>query len=369
MIYIITIVKYQMDKLSISLLALSFIFGGSGITSAFLVTMLCSGSATFNYATLFGLTTFLTHYFYGFFTTIYIMLSSLALIGSGTMYWLDLSVDDVKHKVSVFDQQLIDETQPDPEGSENSKDTKGSENSENLNPLNQKIKKIFDVSNSYKNISIDVLQKRLKVTPEKIIIAKRRYAYVSLKFDTVCRVLYKYLCRFQEATKNVPGLKLLYGIYQQIYSFIKNIETIRNLHKISRNMDQMEQMEQMDQMNQMNQMDGMDKMEYNVNMNTGVWVGPAPIDSSTNQEKISLDSYMNMDTTLEMMQKLKDLEKMFANMSSLVPKQNLSSDPILNSELINMDQFQGLGTNLMIDSGKPPKKKKNNGQQNRQQNY
>jgi hypothetical protein len=131
------------------------------------------------------------------------------------MYWFELSVDDMKQKANEF--RLQDQEQ-----------------SESSNPSS--FDKNLAVLNEYKTQSLDSFYQRTGLTPERITTIKGYYTKISTYFDNFCDVAYRYMCQFREITKDIAVLKTIYQAYDQILMYKKNLETIRSLHKLSRDM-------------------------------------------------------------------------------------------------------------------------------------
>lgn len=207
-----------MDNLSIAILCFSFMFSGAGLASAIMLSMLFSGTAVLNHVTLFWITTLLTYYFYGFFGLLYVVGASLALIGCGTMYWFELSVDDMKQKALEL------------------KNEQDNMNSNGDNHSFPDIDKKLAVLNQYKTSGINALCQRAGLTPDRISRIKEYYNVSSVRFDNFCNLVYEYACQFRETTKDISGLKNVYELYDWIMVFKKNIESIRSLHKMTRSL-------------------------------------------------------------------------------------------------------------------------------------
>ena len=98
-----------MDKLTIASIISLFILLGPGTASLGMIFLVLTQSVTLNYMTLFNLTNLLTYYFYGLLGIFYIYVCSLSLIGSGYMYWYDLSLHDLKQKLIEIEVESQEE--------------------------------------------------------------------------------------------------------------------------------------------------------------------------------------------------------------------------------------------------------------------
>lgn len=263
-----------MDKLLIAILGFSFIFSGAGLTSAILLAILFSGAASLSHITLFSLTSLLTYYFYGFFGLFYVLMASLSLIACGAMYWFELSVDDMKQKA----KELSLQEQSDPSTGPSELDKK------------------LATFNEYKNTGLSSFCQRAGLTPERITLIKGYYASTSTRFDKICAVTYGYLCQFRETTKDIAGLKTIYHAYDQVWVYKKNIETIRSLHKMTRNM----QSAMSGSMGQMGPSAGGSKTKTSGATST----------ADNSHDMINLDA----DQTGNPMESMEAMDKMFANM-------------------------------------------------------
>ena len=220
---IIMIITYQMDKLLVALLGFSFIFGNSGLTSAGLLALLFSGAVPLNHITLVSLTYLITYYFYGLYGLFYFMTASLSMITCGAMYWFELSVADIKQNANNLKFQA----------NENSSEFTDSSKSTNLTEFDKKLAVLTDL----KTHGINSFCQKSGLTPEHIVSLKGYYNVASTQFNMVCDVIYGYMCQFRETTKNIAVLTTIYYAYDQIWVYKKNIETVRSLHKITKNMD------------------------------------------------------------------------------------------------------------------------------------
>lgn len=213
-----------MDKLSLTLLELLFVFGGSGLTATMLLFFLITGVVTLNCGTLFSLTTLFTYYFYGLFGLLYTMISSLSFLLCATMYWYELSFDDFKKSANNMREQTI-------------KDLPQELEAEKINnDLDDKLQVLRKYLNKYKVLGQTFVRDKLKLTDERIEKYQTSYKKISSKYDTVIDTLYNYLKKLRTLTENVPGFKFVYNVYDEILQFKTLLESIRSMNKSMYNM-------------------------------------------------------------------------------------------------------------------------------------
>src|SRR5438874_2283508 len=96
-----------MDRILFALIMCLFIFSGCGFASLALIAMLLFNRTELNYRTLSALTFLLTCHFYGIIGLFYIFIISLSFLLSAAMYWYEMSFEDIRHKLTEYDQQTF----------------------------------------------------------------------------------------------------------------------------------------------------------------------------------------------------------------------------------------------------------------------
>lgn len=224
-----------MNNLSITALLLSFIFNGVGFTALSLFISLFTGIFTLTHANLFGLLTLVTYYLYGLFGMCYVLMSSFTLILCGYMYWYEVNFDDVKKMANQLKEQTIKE-QMTTEDDQILKDKQTVNNySSQLESQLQFLKTTF---NRYTETTKVFFEKKLGLTSERTQKLFDIFSKISLWYDGVTLLLYQYLVKIREFTKNTPALKHVYYFYDRLFKYKKGLETLRLMHKLSRQMQE-----------------------------------------------------------------------------------------------------------------------------------
>lgn len=226
-----------MDNLSVTTLFLLFIFSGAGLTSAVLLTFLLTGVTALNYISIFGLVNLLTYYFYGFLGLIYTCLSSLALIVCGFMYWYEMSFDDIKNQAN----ELKNKTKTNVQIQTSAQlDAQVDVQSKTQSQIDAKLQSLKEKYNEYKTSSVAFIEKKLGLTNYHVQKLHSVYNKISTYYDKFILIACKYFERFKNITSNTPGLKQLYDIYDKALEYKEIVESIRAMHKLSRNMQEMQ---------------------------------------------------------------------------------------------------------------------------------
>jgi hypothetical protein len=194
-----------MNKLLIVVLSMLFIFSGAGLASAGFLTMVLSGIIPIDHVSLFCLCCLLTYNFYGLVGLLYIILNCIALIACSIMWWYDLSFNDL-NKMYI--------------------DCQSSE-SESVSEFNKKI----DMFNQYKSNGSKKFYEKLGLTEKKIAQYTAYCSNISNKFDVFCCIVCKYLGMFCEMTRDVPGLRTVYYLVDQVIVWKENVDAYRTIHK------------------------------------------------------------------------------------------------------------------------------------------
>ena len=205
-----------MDRLSVAILVSLFLFSGSGLASATFLAYIFFGVASIDHVTLFSLCSLLTYNFYGLLGMFYVLMCSLTLIACGLMYWYEMSVDDLKKKASEMQTQVGD------------KNSDGSQ----TGAIDERLK----VANDYKNNLLGTFWLKTGLTEERRAKYWEHYLTASNKFDTFYVFATAYASQFRDLTKDIPVLKTLYYAYDQFFVYKQSIESVRALHKLSRNL-------------------------------------------------------------------------------------------------------------------------------------
>lgn len=231
-----------MERLTIAMLALTFLLNGSGLTFIGLISYLYLGVAPLNNKTILALWALLTHYMYGVSGIVYSLLTTLTLVVNGLMYWYDLSLDDIRKKATgnlatEFGIDIDDKTQSGPKDSTTSTTSDNAKideltNNDAYSTMSTKIDRL----GQYKNLLADTLRYKLGITDEKMTLIKTNYSAFSTKFDTVTDVLFTYIVKFRAMTKNVMGLKTIYYVCDCLCNILRTIETVKSLNVMTRKM-------------------------------------------------------------------------------------------------------------------------------------
>lgn len=220
-----------MDRLTTTLFAVLFIFGGSGLTSAGLLALMFGGVIDVTYLTLSAVSVMLTYYICGLSGLFVVSFSSVALVAAGSMYWYEMSFQDVKKMLTDMNEQGNQEAIKKSKDS-NAKQDEGS--GETIN-FSQKMRGV----NKYKDDSLKAFYEKTGLTEDKIKTYKGYYALASTKFNVFCEALYAYIVQFRAATEEVPGLREIYRASDGLVKVKTNVEMVRGLHKMSRSMSGM----------------------------------------------------------------------------------------------------------------------------------
>ena len=210
-----------MDKLSIAFLTILFLNGGSFLIWIGLLLALLTNMLPLNYKTLFSVTSFTTYYFYGFSGIFYTFFCTLSLLVCGAMYWLELSVDDIKNKIKELNVNEKPSTEVDNTLSPNGQ----------LNQMEQYV----DTFSQYRIKYVNMFCEKTGLDSTRIGSINSFYTYVSVMFDKFCQMFYGLMCRFRALTQNMKGFKTLYNGYDTLYQCKTNIDKLKALNIESQN--------------------------------------------------------------------------------------------------------------------------------------
>ncbi len=216
-----------MDKLTIACIISLFILLGPGAASLGFIILIATKLVTLNYMTLFNITNLFTYYLYGLQGVLYIYMCTLSLIGSGYMYWYDMSLYDLKNKLIEFEA----ESKPLDKNCSEKKPTKLISDS-----VQSSFDKNMDKLCQYKNISVDKFYQKTGFNANTVLKIKQSYFYLSNNFNNLCDFIYLYLCKFRLMTDNIYGIKSIYLVCDEGLNYVKTIDAIKSIHKMSRNL-------------------------------------------------------------------------------------------------------------------------------------
>jgi hypothetical protein len=213
-----------MDRLSLTLLLLLFIFSGSGLTVATLLIYLFTGIATLDHVTLFSTSTLLTYYFYGLFGLMYLFGCVITIVVCGLMYWLEMSLDTIRQQANDMHNQANEIHIVN-----NNVNNTISDQTFDIDPRIKRFQK-------YGNDIVTLFRQKTRLTDEKITLIRNYYILMSSRFDIFTTWVIKYITRFRELTQDITGLKLAYYLIDKFFLYKETIESYRTLHKVSRDL-------------------------------------------------------------------------------------------------------------------------------------
>lgn len=202
-----------MDRLTTFGLCILFYLFGPMITFCCLLLLLYNEHLTLNYASLFCLSTLFTYTLNGFLGVLYSFISCLIMVSCGAMYWFDWSPSDLKKELDALNQ------------------TKEIKYDDILTNKNIIVLKEYVSNGTQKFYQITGL------TDEKIEKIKNVYSDVSIKFDFFSDLVWKYMNNIYEILKDIKGFKELFYYLSFIPSFIRSVDSIKSLHKFSKNLN------------------------------------------------------------------------------------------------------------------------------------
>jgi len=248
-----------MERLSITLLLLLFVLSGSGLTLTAMVAYLFLGLSSLDHTTLLAMFSLLTYHFYGLFGMMYVAFSNVFLIICGLMYWFGFSFDDLRKRCAI----LQGYTTPSSESSTSTKSstvTEPSTKSDSVLQENESVESADSTSTSnvssdiqckltqlqdYKNTLFSQFYQKTGLTDDKIALIKEYCVLASTKFDNLTDLLFIYVARLKELTKDVVGLKTIYSVYDKLLGFVSMLEQLKTFSSMARTMNGMNDMNNM----------------------------------------------------------------------------------------------------------------------------
>lgn len=200
-----------MNRLLTALLAMIFIFGGSGYFCLTLLIMILTGILPFDSTTLLLKNIVLTYHLYGLVGMCYIMLCFLSLVACFLTYWFDMSFKDLKVKLQELNDSTKDETTNTEKGP---------------TEIEKKINKFLELKHNI----ITTVYDKVKFAEKYLIKLKSVCEYLSRIFDKICYMIYSLTCKVRMMTNNVVVFREIYYVYDQMCKFKKNIEMIKSMY-------------------------------------------------------------------------------------------------------------------------------------------
>jgi hypothetical protein len=363
-----------MDKLSITAFILLFIFSGAGLPSLLLLSLLGTGKIALNYLNLFSLINLLTYYFYGFFGMIYLFISSLALMVCGFMYWYELSIDEFKKEAEEMRIKALNDSEtikPDVPANVTGVTMTNEVTKTKLDVQLERAKVFFD---KYKGLCFDFLEKKLGFTSKRMEKISNVYTKISSYYDNFVAMVYNFLLKFKNATKNVVGLRSLYYLDDQLVICRDSVNSLRTMHKAARDM-QIEQnnifMKMQDQLQSLEQIQSLEQLQSQ-EQSQFLEQNRTPKSSGDSKDKITdLDKLPSRSNTSKFAS-FEELEKMQKQMESISPQDKQNMDELAlqlfgNMKLNDMVNMMGglgamsnannINTNTSNNSNNKSKKK------------
>jgi len=137
------------------------------------------------------------------------------------MYWLELSMDDMKNKIKELN---VNENPLTEVENTNTPDRQ-------LNQMEQYV----DTLSQYKIKYVNMFCEKIGLDSTRIGSIKSFYTYLSVMFDKFCQMFYGLMCRFRVLTQNIKGFKTLYNGYDTLYQYKTNIDKLKALNIESQN--------------------------------------------------------------------------------------------------------------------------------------
>jgi hypothetical protein len=194
-----------MDKLSIGILISSFLFCGPLYTLIIMALNMFFDKIEFNYKSLFLLWFSYSCWMFTYVELLINVFNSCILLCCVMLYWYN--IDYEKLETYPYMKTILNNMQREKE--------------------------------KYKMRLYNILVNITNINKKKLIHYEKQcvkyYTYVSLSFDNFCDMVYDILCKIHNLTKDMPGIRYMYNMYDMICIYIHCIEMLKSTkrHKTS----------------------------------------------------------------------------------------------------------------------------------------